>query len=207
MLEQMKWQEARKLWDLGQYSFPRSLSAPVSADTVQIECNPGSRIFGYDWLENTEAEKRKKLIEKNPLEFLYFTKPSNKGTILTARLLAECETEEERAALWIAANARELSEYGTVKNLGHYANLLYLAACEFLIPRCGVWHHAMKKLVPAVMIPYSVLDSMIIKDAAPVMGLIQMNTFLLQNSWTILRYASAADEESARLFPHSRTLL
>lgn len=195
MFEQMKWEDVYELWKIGCYHFPKALTDPVSAETVFVEYKQDGYIYGYDWLENVVAQERKQLIKKNPFQFLYFTKPSNKGTIQTAEMLMEARDEEELAAVWIAATAKELSEYRIGNNIGSYADLLYMAAYQFLKTRYYLWHHAMKRLVPEIMIPLSVLENIVCKDAKSVMGLIQMNTVLLKSAWSILRYSSLKDEE------------
>lgn len=200
MFEQMKWKDAYELWQRGSYCFPDELTTPLSAETVSIKFEQDGFIYGYDWLEAKEARERKQLAENNPVDFLYFTKPSNKGTIRTAEMLIEAQNEEELAAIWIAATAKELSESGLRNGVGCYADLLHMAACEFLKSRYVLWHHAMKNLVPDVVIPSSVLMNISCENAEPVIGLIQMNTIILKNNFRILRYSSL--EEGA--FPESR---
>lgn len=184
-----------ELWRMCGYHFPKALTEPVSAETVFVEYKQDGYIYGNDWLEVTEARERKQLIEKNPTQFLYFTKPTNKGTIQTAEMLMKVRNEEERAAIWIAATAKELSEYRGGRNLGYYPRTLHMAACKFLETRYSLWHHAMKRLVPEIMIPSPVLESIVCKGAEPVVGLIQMNTALLKSTWSILRYSSLKDGE------------
>lgn len=195
MFEQMKWENVYELWRMCGYHFPKALTGPVSAETVFVEYKQDGYIYGYDWLEVTEARERKQLIEKNPTQFLYFTKPTNKGTIQTAEMLMKARNEEERAAIWIAATAKELSEYRGGRNLGYYPRTLHMAAFKFLETRYSLWHHAMKRLVPEIMIPSPVLESIVCKGAEPVVGLIQMNTALLKSTWSILRYSSLKDGE------------
>lgn len=195
MFKQMEWEKVYKLWKRGCYQFSNALTQPVSVETVFVEYKRDGYIYGYDWLLNEEAQERKQLIKTNPTEFLYFTKPTNKGTIQTAQMLAEAQNEEEIAAVWIAATAKELSEYRTGNGFGCYIDMLYMASCEFLRTRCVLWHHAMKRLIPEIMIPSSVLENIICKDEGPVMGLIQMNTVLLKSNWSILRYSSLQDSE------------
>ena len=195
MFEQMKWENVYELWRMCGYHFPKALTEPVSAETVFVEYKQDGYIYGYDSLEVTEARERKQLIEKNPTQFLYFTKPTNKGTIQTAEMLMKARNEEERAAIWIAATAKELSEYRGGRNLGYYPRTLHMAACKFLETRYSLWHHAMKRLVPEIMIPSPVLESIVCKGAEPVVGLIQMNTALLKSTWSILRYSSLKDGE------------
>lgn len=193
MREQLEWKDIYKLWKLEGFSFSESLSTPVSVETIFVKYHQDGYIFGYDWLKSSEAVNRKLLIEQHPEEFLYFTKPTNKGTIQTAEMLVDAQSEEERAAIWIAATAKELYESSCGNGIGPYAHLLYLAACDFLKTRYYLWHHAMRGLVPEIVIPPSILDSIVCKDAAPVIGLILMNTALVKNDWRILRYSSLAD--------------
>lgn len=195
MLEQMKWEEAYSLWNYNSHYFSEILSEPITAESVFVEYNQEGYIYGFDWLQNKAAPARKELIEKDPLELLYFTQPTNKGTIQTAEMLMDAQNEEELAAIWIAATAKELYEYRYGNGIGRYANMLHMAACDFLQTRYYLWHHAMKRLVPEISIPPSVLESIVCKDAAPIMGLIQMNTVLLKSSWSILRYSSLNDGE------------
>ena len=56
----------------------------------------------------------------------------------------------------------------------------------------------MKRLVPEILIPSSVLDSIVCKDAKPVVGLVQMNTVLLKSTWSILRYSSLKNGETPK---------
>lgn len=195
MIEQIKWKDVYESWKLEGYSFSASPFSPVCAETVFVEYDQGGYIDGYDWLEDSEAQERKLLIEKNPVEFLYFTQPTNKGTIQTAGMLVEAQSEEEIAATWVAATAKELLEYRGGNGVGRYADLLHRAACDFLKERYFLWHHAMKKLVPRIMVPSSVLNSMVCRDVKPVIGLIVMNSELLRSKWKILRYSSLKSSE------------
>ncbi|MCD8038297.1 MAG: hypothetical protein LUE96_04350 [Lachnospiraceae bacterium] len=197
MIEQMKWENVYQLWERGQYCFPEALDGPLFTESVFVKYERSdSFIYGYDWLEAEAARERKKLIEENPTEFLYFTKPTNKGTIQTAEMLIEAQSEEECAAIWIAATAKELSQYELGRDFYRYTEGLYLAARNFLQPRCFLWHHAMKRLVPGIMLPMSVLENIVCKEPEPVMGLIQMNTMLLKSSYSILKYFSRKDAEA-----------
>lgn len=200
MFEKLKWEDAYKLWNKGCYHFPNFLSAPATAESVFVEYEKDGYFYGFDWLQNDMVQERKSLIMKNPLEFLYFKKPTNKGTIQTAGMLVEAQSDEERAAVWIAATAKELSEYRGKNSVWVYADTLYMVACEFLKDRYYLWHHAMKKLVPEIMIPKSVLNNIVCEDAKPVIGLIQMNTMLLKSTWSILRYSSLKDGELPESF-------
>ena len=93
----------------------------------------------------------------------------------------------------------------SLTELANQAMQSSMAACEFLGTRYYLWHHAMKRLVPEIMISSSVLENIVCKDAEPVVGLVQMNTVLLKSTWSILRYSSLKDgeipESSCRISP------
>lgn len=141
-------------------------------------------------MENTEAAQRKKMIQTNVTEFLYFTKPTNKGTIQTIEMLSEAIDEEERAAIWIAATAFELQNKRYENGISTYAYQMYNAARGFLQDRFYMWHHAMKRLVPDVIIPHNVLNSISKAEVDTVMQLIQMNTLMIKSSYSVLLYSS-----------------
>lgn len=115
-------------------------------------------------------------------------------------MLAEAKDEEERAAIWIAATAFELMQYRLPNGIAHYAGTLYRGALEFLIDRYFVWHHAMKRLVPEILIPYEIINNLNCENAETVMELIKMNTVLLKATHSILLYSSlgAEDEDEAK---------
>lgn len=191
MLEQLSWEEAYQSWTYGQYHLPAALSKPMAEETIPVEYHKdGCYIYGYDWLGNEEATNRKKMIRENPMQFLYFAQPTNKGTIHTAQMLVEARDEEERAAIWIAATALELKRLAFIRGGALYAEPLYQAACGFLEKRFALWHYAMRRLVPEIMIPYDLLECIDIKESQTVMHLIQVNTLLLQGAYSILRYSS-----------------
>lgn len=198
MFEQMSWDSAYEIWKRGSYYFPESLSEPIIAEPVFVEYSQSGYLYGYDWLRNDEAHERKNLISTNPIQFLYFTKPSNKGTIQTAQMLEEAKNEEECAAIWIAATAFELADSNLENGASRYAHQLHYAALSFLREHYVTWHHAMRKLVPEIMIPYAVLNSLQCNQAETVMGLIQMNVMMLKGAYALLRYSSISDAEIAK---------
>lgn len=199
MLEKMKWDTAYELWKRGSYYLPNILNEPLSAETIFTEYNQDGYFYGYDWLENTTVQERRQLIENDLAGFFLFTDATNKGTIHTAEMLIEAQNEEELAAIWIAATGKELSENSTNNDIKRYAYVLYMAAYDFLKSRYNLWHHAMKKLVPQILIPFSIQMNLACEDAETVMDLIQMNTIMLKGSYSILRYSSLKEDE----FPES----
>lgn len=204
MLEQMSWEDVYELWKRGQYHFPETLSEAISSETVFVPYKGDGYFYGYDWLGNRAAMRRKELIKKNPATFLYLTEPSNKGTIQTAEMLMEAQDEEERAAIWIAATGFEMKEFEMTR--GSALQQLRGAAEMFLRERFYMWHHAMRRLVPEIMIPYQVMENVLCKDADTLIGLIQTNTMLLRGTHSILCYSSLKEGEvpehrSARIKP------
>lgn len=190
MFDQMEWAEVYKLWERNAYYFPQSLTSPLEVERVFVEYKRDGIFYGHDWLENTEAEQRKKTIQTNVSEFLYWTKPTNKGTIQTARMLSDAVSEEERAAIWIGATAFELMNMYYRNDVSSIARQMYYATCSFLQDRFYMWHHAMKKLVPDIMIPYRVMEHISKADNNTVMQLIQMNTLMIKGSYKVLLYSS-----------------
>lgn len=131
------------------------LSAPITVKTVFMEYSQDGDFYRFDQLQNKAVQTRKESIERNPLEFLYSTHPTNKGTLQTAEMLMDAQNEEELAAIWIAATTKELYELKYGNGIGRYANILHMAACEFLQTRYYLWQHAMKRLVSEILIPPS----------------------------------------------------
>lgn len=200
MIEKMTWDDVYKLWKYGDYGLSDSIFAPIEVEKVFVKYDREGYFYGYDWLSNSTAEDRKLMIKKNPLQFLLFAQPSNKGTIQTATMLAEAKDEEERAAIWIAATAYELMQYKMPNDVAWYADMLYHASFEFLVDRYYMWHHAMKRLVPEILIPHKIITNLNCENADTVMALIKMNTVLLKATHSILLYSSlgAEDEDEAK---------
>jgi len=194
-LDDVKWNDIYAKWKYENFNYSGKLSAPMSVEEIFVEYNREGYIYGYDWLENEDVQPRKNLIKRSPIEFLYFTEKSNKGTIRTAEMLVEAENEEEIAAIWIAATAKELCEYKGDIKIGRYASALYYGTSGFLRERYYLWHHAMRRLVPEIMISRTVLNNMVFKDVESVIGIIAMNTLLLKDNWTIVRYTSLKNND------------
>lgn len=94
MIGKLKWEDVYLLWNNESYNFPKILSDPMTAKTVFVEYDGDGYIYGFDWLQNNTAQARKELIQKNSLGFLYFTQPTNKGTIQTAEMLMTAKTKK-----------------------------------------------------------------------------------------------------------------
>lgn len=197
MREQLDWEEVYQSWVYGQYYLPAVLSEPVKGETISVECpEDGCYIYGYDWLNRQGTLERKRLIAEQPTEFLYFTRPTNKGTIHTAQMLIEAKDDAERAAIWIAATAFELKGLTFMGRGKLYAERLYETACEFLKERFELWHYAMRRLVPEIMVPYDLLECIDVKGPETIMHLIQINTLLIQGEYSILCYSSLKEGDT-----------
>lgn len=190
MIKQLQWADIYQSWKNLGYYFPNSLISPMDVEIIPIKYNQQGYIWGYDWIDKDEVQTRKQQIAPNPIEFLYLTKPTNKGTIHTAEMLLAAKDEEERAAIWIAATAYELKHNRHMHDLSLFAEMLYLAAWSLLDQRFYMWHHAMRKLVPDILIPWTILHNTDCHDLETVIGLIQMNTLMLKGTHSILCYTS-----------------
>ena len=195
MPEYIEWNDVYKLW-----SMRNGISAVVLADPVEQQIihvpydkDDGHCFYGYDWLPKDLVVSQTDLIQNSPTQFLYFTRPSNKGTIQTAEMLATAADAEEQAAIWIAATTFELRDFDINRELRRTARILNYAAIDFLRNRFRIWHHAMRQLVPDIMIPYSVLENISCPDYDTTVDLIKMNTVLLKNYYSVLLYTSLED--------------
>lgn len=194
MMEQMTWKEVYELWKRQSLCKTVELNKPLLAEKIHIPCyQKGCYIYGYDWLETADAQRRKEILTNNPVNFI-FMDAGNKGTIQTAEMLISAEDEEERAAIWIAATTFEIASNYSAP-LSKYALQMFYAARSFLCERYYLWHHAMKKLVPEIMLPRQIMKKLTNIDASLVMDLIQVNTLLLTGHYTILLYSSLNEGE------------
>lgn len=199
MLEELNWEEVYKVWKYEAYSASTDLTSPITATEIFVDYKQEGYFYGYDWRNNESANNIKNLIATDPISFLLFAQPTNKGTLHTAQMLIEAKDSEERAAIWIAATAKDLYEAHINKCVSRQAYRIYFAAVRFLNNRFFTWHHAMRNLVPEIMISNSVLNSISCEDIAPVIGLIQMNTALLKNTHEILLYSSLKEGQTPEL--------
>ena len=198
MFKEIEWETVYNAWQRGCYYLPNIISQPVTTETIFVDYNQDGYFYGYDWLSNENISERKDMIENRLTEFLYFVKPSNKGTIQTAEMLAEAKNDEELAAIWIAATAKELSDSPVDISVRHHADMIYRAARNFLKDRFYLWHSSMRRLVPDIMIPLSILQNLVCQDITPVIDIIQLNTLLLKNHWGIIIYSSLKDEAAPK---------
>lgn len=193
----IEWEKVYEVWKRGMYNFQRDLDV-IEVETVYVDYRQeGQYFYGYDWLRNTDAIYRKRLIKDNIIGFLLFTRSTNKGTMRTIELLSEAQTAEERAAVWIAATAFELMGARYNREISKQARILHHAATLFLSERFCIWHHSMKRLVPEVLVSPCLIDHIQVCDAGAIIGLIQTNMDMLQGNYTALLYSSLKEGEKS----------
>ncbi|MEA4830877.1 MAG: hypothetical protein VB121_12970 [Enterococcus thailandicus] len=190
-LPQASWENIYGHWKLCATSGPAVFNAPINPVEIHVDLRDENTIFyGYDWLTRSELYKRKEIIEKNPSEFLYFTQPTNKGTIHTLSMLMEAKDEEESAAIWIYAFAKELADTNVGGNIGRYAYQLCDASRDFLSNHYYLWHHAMKKLVPELFINYNIYLETQFHSIEAIIELARLNAALVLYEYVPILYSS-----------------
>lgn len=195
-MQTMSWADVYDLWKHCSCALPNVLNekTPVSILPVKWEC-PDSSFYGYDWRTCEDVDRNIDTIRENIMWFLY-DNCSNRGTIHTASLLAEAKTEEEQAAIWIAATAFELKDCETSDE--YYYSQFYVAARNYLRGKYKLWHHAMRKLVPELPI-WRVLQEKDSPEKYRAMYSVCMNTLLLKQSHKIIYYSSKQEDKARKL--------
>ena len=187
---EITWPEIFKSWSVGTFSGPAVLEAPVRPVEVPVKYEePGHYFYGYDWLSRAEYDQRRELIERDPAAFLYFTKATNKGTIHTLQMLTEAKDDEERAAVWIAAFAKEIRDSGD-RAAWRYADQLGRASEAFLRERFSLWHHAMRQLVPAVFVNCTLQEGSVFSSVYGMIELARLNAALILREYVPVLYTS-----------------
>lgn len=194
MLEKMAWEQVYDLWKHSVRDLSKSLNEKPGVEFVPVKFkSPGSVFYGFDWRKAEEKDRVNQLVKQAMYGYSFFYDEERiyAGTLHTAELLSVSETEEDRAAIWIAATAFELKGCNTSDR--KFYRLFYDAALGYLKERYEIWHYAMRKLVPGVPIA-SVLPDDDIPDRDRAMDSICLNTLLLQKMYKILYYSSLEED-------------
>ena len=146
--------------------------------------------YGYDWLTQEEYASRKTTIETNLMQFLYFTKTTNKGTMHTLNMLVNSVSDEERADIWIYSFAKEISEHHSSGNINRYAYELCTACQGFLSQHFFTWHHAMRKLVPEIYVNHNIYMETEFKTINAVIELARLNAAVVLQEYVPILYTS-----------------
>jgi hypothetical protein len=190
-LDMVSWDEIYDYWRLYSRYGPSILNQPISPIEIYVDFNKHDGTFyGYDWLTLEEYESRKATIENNIVQFLYFTRSTNKGTIHTLNMLIDSVDDEERAAIWIYSFAKEISDYHNQGNINRYAYELLRASQDFLSRHFYMWHHAMKKLVPEIFISHNVYSGTDFSTINAVIELARLNAAIVLQEYVPILYTS-----------------
>ncbi len=188
---ELSWEEIYQSWNLHHYSEQTVLNSPIVLKELFVDYKRENGIFyGYDWLTKDEYNSRKDTIQNNLSEFLYFTKPTNKGTLHTLNMLINSTSDEERAAIWIYAFTKELIDSHAQGNLYKYAYQLKAVTCDFLSQKFYLWHHAMKRLVPEIYMSYELYGETQFSSYRAVIELARLNAALILHEYIPVVYTS-----------------
>ena len=188
----MPWDEVYELWNDSAFWLSKTLNDPVSALVIPVKWkDQGTHFRGYDWRKKEDADRTISIIQENVYSFLIGGDCTYKGTLHTAKLLNKACSEEERAAIWIAATAFELKDRERSDHC--FYRMFYEAAIGYLRSEHEIWHHSMRKLVPDVPIGCVLpREDQPCKDRA--MDSICLNVLLLKESHKIV-YCSSLEED------------
>ena len=188
---ELTWEEVFNSWNLYRYSGPTVLNSPIVPKELFVDYEREKGVFyGYDWLTNAEYTSRCNAIQNNPTQFLYFTKPTNKGTVHTLNMLIDSISDEERAAIWIYTFSKELQNDHPKGNLLKYAYQLEDITSNFLSHKFYFWHHAMKKLIPEVYFNHNIYMDTQFSSYRAVIELARINAALLLYEYVPILYTS-----------------
>ena len=190
-MERLTWKQIYELWEADNLLSYFDINDPLDCEIVKVDCKPGFYVYQYDWA----AKKSMQELRNDPDFDLSSIERINKGSAHTIKMLLTAQDEEELAAIWIAATAKELGDCRLGVGIAKYVHAIYQEAICFLQTRYRVWHHAMKEVIPSIFIPSSLLDSMVCKDASAVVGLIRLNTLLLKSEMGVVIYSSLPENE------------
>ena len=197
-MDKVSWEEIYNYWSLYSMHGPSILNQPILPVELYIDYSQHSGVFyGYDWLTQEEYISRKTTVVSNITEFLYFTKPTNKGTMHTLNMLINSVSDEERAAIWICAFAKEISDHYDQGNIGLYAYQLSNAATEFLSQHFYMWHHAMRKLIPEIFINRSIYSKTEFATINAIIELARLNAAITLQEYVPILYTSLKSGEKA----------
>lgn len=195
-LEVVSWEKIYDYWCLASMHGPSVLNLPISPKELYVDFNKyDGAFYGYDWLTLKQYDSRKATIKNNVTQFLYFTNPTNKGTIHTLNMLINSVSDEERAAIWIYSFAKEISDLHNGGNINRYAYELCNASQNFLSQHFYMWHPAMKKLVPEIFINYNIYLETEFNTINAVIELARLNAAIISQEYIPILYTSLKSDE------------
>lgn len=192
-LPEISWEELYAGWKLYSTSGPQILSLPIAPVEIHVDYdNSKNIIYGYDWLPKASYEQQKTIFATHGAGGLYLIQPTNKGTLHTLNMLIHSQNDEERAAIWLYAFAKEIlldrSDYAN--SLGSYAHQICNAAYGFLSQYYAMWHHAMRRLVPELFTNWHLLADTDFHSVQAVIELARLNASLILYEYIPVVYSS-----------------
>ncbi len=190
--KELPWEEIYHLWQLAMTKYPELKDPNLCQRRLFSEPRFGP-IYHFNWVNKNNMEAA---IQED-LRILASAWPEigsqwSKGTIMTAALLASCETEEELAAVWLSAFARSWLGRGYPTNTTEHnlSNISEKARFVFA-PRYGYWHHNSSDLFPEEYISRYLLYSCDELSAMSIVDLAAANASLVMTHYTPVEYEMA----------------
>ena len=201
--EDITWEQLYEYWKYNMWDAPQILKTPITFEEIHVEYKGNGYFYGYDWIASAGLQSRKELIESDVNQFLYFTQPSNKGTIHTLQMLAEAKNDEEIAAIWMYAIAFEMLQNGFSGKAKRVVYQICRVTQRFLSKRFWFWHHAMRKLVPEIYTNYLIREADL-ESIESIIEIIVLIASLIRHEYVPVLYSSLkqgerCDEYSVRL--------
>ncbi len=188
------WDDIWNQWEYKAKNFYPELLEPVQLEHIEfLFDNSSLRIYGYDWIHKNDFSERVSFVTTKPIEFLYFGKSLNKGTLYTAEsLVGAKDNKEVLAAIWIYAFVKDQLDVLPESWRGNGYRILKKIADETLqiLNNYSIsWYHSMRKLLPEDYFG-SLLDNIIIDDFSQVIDLAAISASLVNSHYLITLYDS-----------------
>ena len=194
-IDTLSWEEVYEKWNsLKWFGVPTDqLAAPIEPIVIHAASHICSA-QPYNWRNNKTAERLRFSFQSEPNR--NYTFQQHAGTIRTAELLANAESDEIRAAVWICATTFDMLQYlsyyessVTTKNvfMVQQAALSFLMEKYRLCSTSDLWSPAMRSLVPHNYFN-AILDEMREASVTTILNIIAMNALNIRNNYTIIRF-------------------
>lgn len=194
-----EWEDVYRMWKAIDSPYLRGISKPITPERIPVISRyTGEPIYEIDWLDNETLKHEKESFKTIPFDLMMcFPETTPKGVKTTAKMLMYAQSEEEVAAIWIAAVCKTICLNGDIWSpLYCNALSLYDTAIRFLRRRFLVWHHATKRLVPDVNTQCKDYYDDKYKVQQEVMNFIFKNILELKKKYTIVEYSNVNEEET-----------
>lgn len=194
MLKQLDytWKEVYETWKAISYRKPMvNKKLLVNKIKVNQREREGSSSYNLDWVLTEDLANRTggSAISGDGL---------NKGALRTLKYLVETEDEETRAAIWIYAFVRDITEC-TIENWcgdGYEITGAIESATLLYLKEKGIeWHHAMKRLLPDICFSFRFLEAFTIKDKRVFLELAALAVDYIYMHYKVVEYDSGLNIE------------